>query len=167
VRLLGSARRRTWAAAIEAETDRDVTAPIRLAGHVVTTDSAKEVADVVARAIADTRLAALEKHALHAIQDWKNADDQIADKLAARLVAGKTTLPPGLAEDAYATHVVAAAVTAAVLGQASPNDLQSNMIAMLKHMHDDNPSWGPMYVSHRGDVRRHVIARRPRLGVAD
>lgn len=166
IRLLRFSARKDWANAIEAETDKDVTT-IKLAGHVITTDVAKDAAAVVGRAIADTKLAALENSALHRIQDWKDTDESLVGKLMTRLVAGKTTIPSSLADDTYATHVVAAAVTAAVLGHAAPQALMESMIGMLKHLHDDNPSWGPMFVGHRGDNVRHPVAIRPRAARND
>lgn len=166
VRLLRFSTRKDWASVIEAETDKDVTT-IKLSGHVISADVAKDAAAVVGRAIAETRLAALENNALHRIQDWKDTDESIVARLMPRLVAGKTTIPSSLAEDAYATHVVATAVTAAVLGQATPQVLMESMVGMLKRMHNDNPSWGPMFVGHRGDSVRRVVAIRPSSTRAD
>ncbi len=155
----GAAR---WAAAIEAETDRDA-GSIRLAGHAVTAAKAKQAAAVVAGAIADTPLAALEKKSLRSIQDWSDADEKIAAALRPALVRGHTALPATHGGSVvYATHVVAAAVIAAVLGEAAPPTLFTAMIGALKQMHDDNPAWGPLFVAHRGDAGRHVVALRPR-----
>jgi len=159
VRLLGFSQNKAWANAIEAEADKDVTS-IKLAGHPVSVASAKPAAAIVAQAIAQTKLKALEKHTLQSIQDWKDADEDIVAKLQVRLVLGKTSVPARIAEATYATHVVAAAVTAAVFAEATPAVLFASMIGMLKRMHDDNPSWGPLFVGHRGDNRKHVIAIR-------
>ena len=159
VRRLSFSGRKAWAKAIEAETVRDITA-ISLAGHSVTNAAARQAAGVVARAIADTRLATLEKCSLRRIQDWHDTDEAIAVKLQAQLVKGKTALPPAIADASYATHVVAAAVYAVVLGQATPQNVFKAMIGMLKGMHDDNPSWGPLFVGHRGDRARRMTAVR-------
>ena len=31
------------------------------------------------------------------------------------------------------------------------------MLGLLKVMHDANPSWGPLYVVHPGDVARDLV----------
>jgi hypothetical protein len=160
VRLLSFSGKNDWAAAIEAETDKDLTA-ITLAGHSVTRAAARQAADAVARAIADTKLATLEQRSLRSIQDWKDADEAVAAKLQSELVKGKTVVPAAIADASYATHVVAAAVYAVVLGRATPANVFPAMVGMLKNMHDDNPSWGPLFVGHRGDSSRHIIAIRP------
>ncbi len=161
VRRLSFAQRRRWAAAIEAETDKDA-GSIRLAGHTVTAAKAKRVAAVVAQAIADTPLLALEKRSLRGIQDWHDTDEAIATALRPVLASGGTAIPANPGGTIYATHVVAAAVIAAALGDATPATLFASMIGMLKAMHDHNPSWGPLFVGHRGDSGRHVVAVRPR-----
>jgi hypothetical protein len=160
VRLLSLSGRNDWADVIEAETVKDITA-IKLVGHGVTREVAKRVADVVARAIADTRLDTLEAHSLRSIQDWKDSDEAIVARLQAVLVKGKTAVPAAIVDASYATHVVAAAVYAVVLGQSTPAKVFKAMVGMLKGMHDDNPSWGPLFVGHRGDSSRHLIAIRP------
>jgi hypothetical protein len=159
VRLLTFKQKQAWANAIESETEKDITT-IQLAGHKITPANAKLVANIVARAIADTPLQTLELRSLRSIQDWKDADEAIAATLKAALVKGHTAIPKAAAETSYATHVVAAAVSAAVLGEATPAKLFPAMVGMLKIMHDDNPSWGPLFVGHRGDSYRHVIAIR-------
>ena len=66
-----------------------------------------------------------------------------------------------IAKECFATHVVVVAVYVVVLGQATPKKVFTAMIGMLKRMHDDNPSWGLLFVGHRGDSGKHlVIARR-------
>jgi hypothetical protein len=165
VRRLSFAQRSRWAAAIEAEADKDA-GSIRLAGHAVTAAKAKQAAAIVAKAIADTPLLALEKRSLRSIQDWHDADEAIATALRPVLAGGGTAVPANHGS-VYATHVVAAAVIAAVLGEATPAALFAPMVGMLKAMHDDNPSWGPLFVGHRGDGGRHLVAVRPREGTAE
>lgn len=80
--------------------------------------------------------------------------------LQVELMKGRAAVPTAVADASYATHVVAAAVYAVVLGQATPAKVFKAMLGMLKGMHDDNPSWGPLFVGHRGDCSRHVIAIR-------
>jgi hypothetical protein len=51
------------------------------------------------------------------------------------------------------------------------------MLAALKVMHDRNPSWGPLYVAHPGDLAAHrawspsarapAMARQPLLVLRD
>mgnify|MGYP001283755939 CR=1 FL=1 len=161
VRRLSFAQRSRWATAIEAETDKDA-GSIHLAGHAVTKATGKRAAAVVAKAIADTPLLALEKRSLRSIQDWHDTDEAIATALRPALASGGTAIPASPGGTIYATHAVAAAVIAAVLGDASPAKLFAAMIGMLKAMHDANPSWGPLFVGHRGDSGRHVVAVRPR-----
>jgi hypothetical protein len=99
-------------------------------------------------------------------QAWQDDDEEICRRLKARLVAGRNTIPVSVRESAYATHVVAAAVSAAALGEATPAVLFDAMLGMLKRMHDENPSWGPLFVGHRGDAGRHLVAVRPRAATA-
>ena len=159
IRLLSFSDNKTWAKAIETEADKDVTT-IVLAGNSISTAAAKKAASVVARAIAETKLQTLEFRSLRSIQDWKDSDETITASIRAALAKGKTTVPAAHVDTAYATHVVAAAVTGAALGVATPQVLQKAMIGMLKKMHDDNPSWGPLFVGHRGDALRQPIAVR-------
>lgn len=161
VRLLSFSGKADWAAAIEAETLKDI-GSITLAGHAVSKAAAKSAATAVAKAIADTKLKALEKHSLRSIQDWADDDEAIAKRLQAELVKGHTKVPADIVDTVYATHVVSGAVYGAVLGQATPAKIFTAMVGMLKLMHNDNPSWGPLFVGHRGDSARHVIAVRPK-----
>jgi hypothetical protein len=165
VRLLSFKQKAAWANAIEAETDKDLTA-IVLAGHSVTQANAKAMAKIVAGAIATTPLQTLEKRSLRSIQDWKDADESISVALKAVLVKAGTKVPEAIAETSYATHVVAAAVSAAVLGEATPAKLFTAMLGMLKVMHDDNPVWGPLFVAHRGNSVRHGVAKWRRAAKA-
>jgi hypothetical protein len=157
VRLLSFTGKAAWAEAIETETDKDVT-NITLVGQSVSRATAKKAVAAVARAIADTKLVTLEKRSLRSIQDWANEDEAITATLQAELVKGKTVVPAAIVDTSYATHVVAAAVYAVVLGQATPANVFKAMVGMLKAMHDDNPSWGPLFVGHRGDTAKHLIA---------
>ncbi len=33
----------------------------------------------------------------------------------------------------------------------------NRMISILKSMHDRNPSWGPLFVQHPGNIRRDFV----------
>ena len=155
VRLLEFDGAADWADAIARETDRDV-ATIRLAGRRVTPAQARKSAAIVARAIATDRLAALDGHALAEIQNWRNADELLVAKL--KPVLGKRgDLPPEYAGGTYAAHVVAAGVTAALDKGARIPAIFDRMLGVLKAMHDANPSWGPLYVAHPGDIARDFV----------
>ena len=71
-----------------------------------------------------------------------------------RREAELSRLASELASGTYAAHVVAAAVTAALKSKAEVLLVFGRMLSLLKPMHDGNPSWGPMYVRHPGNVRR-------------
>ncbi len=143
-----------WSQAIAAETDKDATRVV-LAGEEVPREVAKKSAAVVARAIVRGRMRSLEDHALGDIQDWRDRDQRVVAALAVNLTTVRP-LASRYASGIYAAHVVAAAVTAAA-GGADTAPLFGRMLAMLKTMHDANPSWGPLYVSHPGDIDAHVL----------
>jgi hypothetical protein len=73
-------------------------------------------------------------------------------------------LPDRYAGGTYAAHVVAAAVMAALRSPQAIPVIFDRMLGVLKVMHDANPSWGPLYVVHPGDVVRSLVVgtRRPR-----
>lgn len=155
VRLLAFGGARDWADAIAGETDRDA-GTIRLAGRRVGAATARKSAAVVARAIATDRLAALDGHALAEIQNWRDDDEALAQRLAPAL-AKRGRLAPGHAAGTYAAHAVAAAMTAVLRKGASVATVFDRMLSVLKDMHDANPSWGPLYVAHPGDIAREVV----------
>ena len=165
VRLLEFAGATEWAAAIASETDRDART-IRLAGRKVARAQARKSAAVVARTIATDKLAALDGHALGEIQNWRDADQQLVARLVPSLAARDAALP-GDTGGTYAAHVVAAAVTAALGKGAAIPVIFDRMLDLLKVMHDANPSWGPLFVAHPGDLARNfAFARRNATGVA-
>jgi hypothetical protein len=94
----------------------------------------------VARAIARTRLAALEGHALGEIQDWTNRDEAVVSALRRELANG-ARVPASYAEGAYAAHAVAAAVYEAVAGGAPPARAMDGMVGVLAEMHARNRAW--------------------------
>ena len=152
VRLLEFGGAGAWADAIAKETDRDA-GTIRLAGRKVTRAQAKKSAAVVARTIATDRLAALDGHAFAEIQTWRDSDEALAAKLRPSL-ATRAGLPSDYAGGTYAAHVVAAAVMAALEKGAAIPAIFDRMLSVLKVMHDANPSWGPLYIVHPGDIAR-------------
>ena len=157
LRLLSFSDRDGWAKEIEAQTDHDVGAgnSIRVAGKTLTQAQAKTSASIVAATIAGGPTEILNHHALLDIQDWRDSDEQIVAGLRAAMHSGpnpSAAFQPGV----YATHVVAAATTAALAGAAAPTLLFRRMIQMLKALSSRNPTWGPLAIVHRGSISRKV-----------
>jgi hypothetical protein len=61
-----------------------------------------------------------------------------------------TELPDGIC-------VVSAAIQTAVSKDADIGLIFNRMFRILKTKLDLDPSWGPRYISHPGDVARHVL----------
>ncbi|HEY1308306.1 MAG TPA: hypothetical protein VGF24_32380 [Vicinamibacterales bacterium] len=153
VRLLEFDDHNRWADVIRAETVKDMRR-ITIAGRAVTPAQAEKSAAIVAQTVVTTRLRSLERTPLGRIQNWRNADEKIADRLRAMLIA-QGPLPNNFGSDAFAAHAVAAAVLAGLAGQAAIPDLQTRMIKMLNVMHDQNASFGPLFVSQPGNISAH------------
>jgi hypothetical protein len=107
-----------------------------------------------------TEFAALKGHALQEIQDWADNDEQIVADMR-KVIKSKTPAKEKLSNDAYATHVVAAAIYEGLLVKQEIAPLFKNMIVILKRMHNVNPSWGPLYILHPGDIKRDFIINLP------
>ena len=160
VRLLAFSGRAAWAKAITAETHRDLQT-IHLAGHTLTSATARKSAAVVATALVKTKLAALENHALGDIQTWADTDEAIAQSLKASMLAGSHVSADTM-NGAFAAHAVAAGVYANIgaSGSVTINGIFTRTLAILKAMHGKNPSWGPLFVAHPGNlVKRLAIVR--------
>jgi hypothetical protein len=151
VRLLNFSDHKAWADAITAETDHDCSS-IQLATASITRTTARKAAAIVAKALVSTRLAALEDHALGDIQNWADHDEAIVATIAGRL---KGTSRAKLPAAAYAAHVVAAGCVATLGSAGSVATIFERSLGLMKTMHDENPSWGPLYVAHPGDFGRH------------
>jgi len=152
VRELKFAGAAAWADVIEAETKKDVTT-IVLEDRRVTQAVAQRSAALVAQAIVTHPMLALENHAFGDIQNWRDADEAIAQQLQTCL----TTAIPLTAEleaGVYAAHLVAAATTTALSRNADISLLFQRMLELLKRMNDRNPSFGPLAVRHPGDLVR-------------
>ncbi len=141
VRLLSFEGAARWADRLVAEADRDL-GKIRLGDVAVTAAVAKASAAVVARAIAKTRVPALESHALLEIQDWRDRDEAVVAALRKGLRAGGDAPAGPYAAGTYAAHAVAAGIYEAVAGAEPPARALGGMIAALDAMHDRNPAWG-------------------------
>jgi len=159
VRLLSFALAGDWSRAIEAEALRDLDG-IVLGGREVPT--ARRSADIVATVLVRSRMRALENHALGEIQNWRDHDEGTVASLRALLRSDRKPSARYLT-GVYAAHVVAAAVTAALEKGGRVARIFERMQAVLKILHDVNPSWGPLYVAHPGDVTRRRSTRLRRV----
>ncbi len=152
VRLLNFSQANEWAIAIEAETDKDLTT-VQLGSDntVITPDDAKRSASIAAGCLAQTRMTCLNNHALGDIQNWSDNDEFMVKQIRSIL---RTTdpLPELYNRGFYAAHVVAAAVIEALFGDSDIPLLFVRMTNVLKMLHDKNPSWGPLYVRHPGNM---------------
>jgi hypothetical protein len=145
-----------WAGAIERQADIDAPAMVQLAGQSVSLKVAAESARRVGSIIATHPLESLEGHALIDIQNWRNADETVARRLIVSLTSAEPPAPE-LTGTYFAAHVVAAAVTTAATATGDIPILFGRMQQVLKVMHDDNPSWGPLFVRHPGNLFRHPL----------
>ena len=97
--------------------------------------------DVVAQVILQSKLDALEGHALQELQDWSDQDQEIVDTLVS-VLKNKENVPTHLKGPGfYAAHVVAAATQAALQRGAQIPVLFDEMQTFLAEMHRDNPTW--------------------------
>ena len=155
VRLLKFTQAGAWANALVKETDRDA-AKVVLGGIHVTTARAKSSATIVAKTIVAGKLTALDGHAFDEIQNWSDRDEVLVAKLTDPLTMA-VDLPARYAGGTYAAHVVAAAVMSALHTPQAIPVIFDRMLGLLKVMHDANPSWGPLYVVHPGNVARDFV----------
>ncbi len=152
VRLLNFSKSNEWATAIEVETNKDLTT-IRLGSSntIIKLDEAKRSTDIVAACLVQTKMRCLNNYALGDIQNWYDTDEQKVKHIRSILRA-EDPLPELYDRETYAAHVVAAAVIEALQRNIDISMLLERMIDILKIMHDRNPSWGPLYVAHPGNV---------------
>jgi hypothetical protein len=153
VRLLEFGGAAAWADVIEGETENDL-APIRLAGRRVDAKAAKKSAEIVARAIATSPMRSLESHALAEIQNWRDEDEGIVQRLVPSLTTANPT-PTDLPSRVFAAHMVAAATMAALAQGANIQALFNRMLDLLKVKHDTNPTFGPLLVRRPGNISRN------------
>jgi hypothetical protein len=153
VRLLAFDKASAWAAIIDEETTKDVSTII-LGGEVVSPENAKRSAKIVAETLVNYKALSLEKHSLGQIQNWRNRDEAIVQKLQKVLMTA-IDLSANLGSGAYAAHAVAAGVTAALAKNGNVASIFNRMQVILKAMHDTNPSWGPLFITHPGDIDMH------------
>jgi hypothetical protein len=153
VRLLKFKAKTQWAKLIEAEADKEP-GVITLAGTVFTRAQVKKAVTAVAKAILKTKMQTLEDHSLDSIQNWQDDDEATVAEIRLSLLSG-AALSPVLVDQAYATHVLAAACYSALQGAQTPIVAFDRMLPLLKTMHDNNPSWGPLFLRHPGNLRPH------------
>jgi hypothetical protein len=152
VRLLEFGGATVWADVIEGETEKDLET-VRLAGKKIDSKVAKKSAEVVARVIVTHPMGSLENHALGEIQNWRDADEEIVQRLSESLTTANP-VPSDLPSKIYAAHMVAAATMAALAQGANIPALFQRMLDLLKQKHDANPTLGPLLVRHPGNISR-------------
>lgn len=152
VRQLEFEQATAWADAVEAEVKKDL-ATIHLAGRQVEPKVAKKSAEIVAGVIVSHPMASLENHAFGEIQNWRDEDEAIVQRLRVTL-STPNVLPSDLTAGIYAAHLVAATTVAALAEGADLSLLFSRMLDLLKMMNDKNPSFGPLLVRHPGNLAR-------------
>jgi hypothetical protein len=157
--------RKAWAKLVAAETDKDA-GEIVLAGRAVPKALARKSAAQVASVLVWQEMPALESHALGDIQNWRDHDERIVAKLRAAL--REDTEPSSLlGAGTYAAHVVAAAVLDALAKPVALGEAFKRMLGVLHAMHHGNPSWGPSYLRHPGDIARRLMYPRARRAARD
>jgi hypothetical protein len=110
---------------------------------------------VVAKTILQSNLITLENHSLQSIQDWRDGDQAIVNKL---ILALKTegNLPKNIKGSGfYAAHVVAAATQASLQKGAQLAELFSKMQNLLAAMHLENPLWSQIPTSESRALLKH------------
>lgn len=152
VRQLEFSQASAWADVIEAETTKDV-ADIVLAGKPIDLQVAKSSAEIVSRVIVGHPMSSLENHALGQIQNWRDQDEAIVQRLRLVLTTANS-LPSDLTAGVFAAHLVAGATMAALVRGANIPVLFRRMVDLLKKMNDKNPSFGPLRVRHPGNITR-------------
>jgi hypothetical protein len=165
VRLLEFGGATDWADVVDGETEKDLES-IRLVGKKIDPKVAKKSAEVVARVIVTHPMVSLENHALGEIQNWRDADEEIVQRLGESLTTANP-VPTDLTSKIYAAHMVAAATMAALKRGANISALFQRMLDLLKQKHDTNPTFGPLLVRHRGNIHRDRAYVPFRSGTAD
>jgi hypothetical protein len=154
VRLLSFDQAGAWADAVEVETEKDLGAKnITIGGRVIKVADAKKSAQIVAETLVKNPTLALHNHSLIDIQDWRNSDEDIVDQIRP-LLSINSPISGNIIQNAFAAHVVSAAVVAALAKDAEIAVIFSRMIQLLRTMRDKSPTWGPLAVIHRSNISR-------------
>ncbi len=158
-----------WAAAVEWHARRHTpTAALRLGHRSVAFAEGRASAAVFARAMTGTRLKELDNMSLGEIQNWRDADQDLAVHLARGLGAAgpaRRGVPAG--GGVYAAHVLAGALMAAMEApQPEPGRMRvvfARFRATLARLNRHNPAWKPgAMLRHRSDIVRRVLTHGPR-----
>ena len=158
VSLLSFDEASAWSEVLKKETDNDLDEVV-LEGQKVSQADAQLSAQVVAETVVRTQLLTLESHALGDIQDWRNQDEQLVVQVRQALgTAG--ALPADQTPRIFAAHVVAGALMEILAGRDAPDLVFERMKSMLDVMHKANPTFGPLFVRHRGNIFKDVAYRR-------
>ena len=165
VSLLKFTGRRAWVNLIAEETNKDA-GTIVLAGEIVSKETARQSARLVAQTLVNHRARALENHSLGEIQNWRDSDERKVRLLRNALRTAGELPSSASPTPVYAAHAVAAAVTEAIAGTSNITALFKRMLAFLTAMHDQNPSWGPIFVAHPGNLVRDRFYYRQEVEVA-
>lgn len=150
-----------WASTLEREARQDTRdATLRVGGREVPLSDARTSAAVFARAMTSSRLDALDQLALGEVQNWRDADQRIAERKMRQLAAKRGgAVSVGAGE--YAAHVMAGALMGAMQ---HPDDVERYFLGMratLARVNARNPAWKPgAMVRHRGDVAKHRLHAR-------
>lgn len=156
VRILEFDDANKWSKIIESETDKDLSTII-IGGKTIDVAVAKKSAEIVALVICTNKFSSLENHSLDEIQNWRQIDQIIVNQLMT-IITTANQLPTEIASGIYAAHAVAASVQAALTKDANIEAIFSRMLLILKTMHDSNPTWGPLFIKHPGNVVRELIS---------
>ncbi len=155
VSLLKFTGRTKWRDFIAAETDKDLETII-LGDTEVSPGDARKSCRLVAEALVNFRAQRLEGHSLGEIQNWRDVDERKVRR-ARQALRSAVALPQPILSGTYAAHVVAAAVVEALSDSDNLAVIFDRMLGILKAMHDANAAWGPLFLSHPGDLSRHVV----------
>ena len=144
-----------WAKLLRAETERDLDS-IVIELDEVPLDVAKQSAKLVAETLVRFKARCLEQHALGDIQNWRDQDERKVRTLREALRTGAQPARDVLS-NTYAAHAVAAGVVEVCADSSQLPQVFTRMLAVLKAMHDKNPSWGPLFVVHPGSISRRRL----------
>jgi hypothetical protein len=98
-------------------------------------------------------MASLEPYAFGEIQNWRDTDEAIVQRLRMALTT-TNPLPRDVTDGIFAAHLVAAATMAGLAPGAQIPLVFQRMLDALKSMHEKNPAFGPLRVRHPGNLAR-------------
>ena len=122
-------------------------------------EQAMDSAETVAAAMLETRMPSLRYLTPLSIQNWRDHDERIVDSVRRWFISG-APVPTRFRSGAFAAHILAAAVAAALSG-ADIADVFSRMKALLTEMHYAEVAKWDIPTGVRALVR---MGRPPRVG---